>query len=108
MTNCDRVRALNDSFRRTFEGGVVVMTSTVSTLEPSIRQEIVRLIQAFDNFAEDNDPHGEHDFGSLEVDDETYFWKIDYYDPTMSAGSEDASDPKKTARVLTIMRADEY
>jgi hypothetical protein len=34
--------------------------------------------------------------------------KIDNYDPTLSGGSEDPSDPAQTVRVLTLMLADEY
>jgi hypothetical protein len=51
---------------------------------------------------------GEHDFGSFEVGHRKLFWKIDYYDPTLAFGSDDPSDPAKTARVLTIMLAEEY
>ena len=59
-------------------------------------------------FTKDNDPHGEHDFGSFEIEGETYFFKLDYYALDMDGGSEDPADPEKTTRVLTIMRADEY
>jgi Protein of unknown function (DUF3768) len=69
------------------------------------------LVPAF--FTEDNDPHGEHDFGSLDYEGKRIFWKVDYYDRASfgtgrDMGSEDPSDPAKTLRVLTIMLASEY
>ncbi len=69
----------------------------------------MRKLREFDNFTDDNDPYGEHDFGSFEHDGMKIFWKIDYYDKHCSArGSEDPSDPEQTLRVLTIMLAHEY
>jgi hypothetical protein len=61
-----------------------------------------------DSFTEDNDPHGEHDFGAFEHEGARIFWKIDYYAPDMEHGSENPADPKQTVRVLTIMLASEY
>ena len=68
----------------------------------------VRKAATFDAFDEDNDPHGEHDFGSFELAGRTFFWKIDYYDPNLEFGAEYPSDPSKTKRILTLMLADEY
>ena len=65
-------------------------------------------VARFDRFTSDNDPYGEHDFGSFELVGRKFFWKLDYYDPTMAFGSEDPSDPKKTTRVLTLMLAEDY
>jgi hypothetical protein len=62
----------------------------------------------FDAFTEGDDPYGEHDFGAFDLDGTRYFWKIDYYDHDLEHGSDDPSDPEKTRRVLTIMRADKY
>jgi len=41
-----------------------------------------------------------------EHDGEKYFAKLNYY--AAQAGSEDPSDPCKTVRVLTVMRADPH
>ncbi len=104
----DRIRVLNDNFRSTFVGGQVVMTAGVNALPIDTKARVLLAVQSFSNFTKDNDPHGEHDFGSIEIADEPYFFKVDYYALDMDGGSEDPADPEKTARVLTIMRADEY
>jgi hypothetical protein len=102
------IRDLNDRFRRTLRGGTVVMTRGVEALGlATIRRAFVR-VKNFTAFTPDNDPYGEHDFGSFEVDGERFFWKIDTYDPTLTMGSTDPADPNMTRRVLTLMLADEY
>ena len=103
-----RVRVLNDNFRSTFVGGQVVMTQGVNELPLDTKARLLLAVQSFDRFTKENDPHGEHDFGSFEIEGETYFFKLDYYALDMDGGSEDPADPEKTTRVLTIMRADEY
>ena len=104
-----RVRVLNDNFRATFIGGRMLMTAGVNALPVDTKARVLLAVQSFDTFTEDNDPHHEHDFGSFEVEGETYFWKIDYYaDRSCTFGSEDASDPAQCFRVLTIMLALEY
>jgi hypothetical protein len=85
-----------------------MLTSGVNELPDDKKIQLLRSVQAFDSFDSSNDPHHEHDFVSVEMDGETYFAKIDYYDLSLTAGSEDPADPTKTTRVLTIMRADEY
>ncbi|MCP3475053.1 DUF3768 domain-containing protein [Bradyrhizobium sp. CCGUVB1N3] len=103
-----RIRALNDAFRQTFQGGRVMMTSGVADLPDEVKAAVLQLVASFNQFTEDNDPHGEHDFGSFVLADQKLFWKIDYYDERCEFGSEDPSDPKCTTRVLTVMSADEY
>ena len=107
-TTADRIRLLNDNFRCTFIGGQVLMTAGVNALPIDTKARVLLAVQSFSSFTTDNDPHREHDFGSFEIEGETYFFKIDYYALDMDGGSEDPADPEKTARVLTIMRADEY
>ena len=71
-------------------------------------QAIAKRVQEFDDFTEDNDPHGEHDFGAFEHEGMKIFWKIEYYDMNLKYGSENPADPSKTQRVLQIMLAEEY
>ena len=108
LSKSNRIRVLNDNFRSTFVGGQIVMTQGVNALPLDTKARVLLAVQSFSNFTKDNDPHGEHDFGSFEIESKTYFFKIDYYSLDMEGGSEDSADPSITTRVLTIMRADEY
>jgi hypothetical protein len=78
----DRIRAFNDAFRRSLVGGTVVVTAGFDSLPSDSRRLILARIRAFDNFNEDNDPHGEHDFGLIEDGDVRCIWKIDLYEAT--------------------------
>ena len=67
------------------------------------------MTRTFDAFTAGNDPNGEHDFGSFELDGVKLFWKIDYYDKRdPDLGAEDPADATTTERALTLMLADEY
>jgi hypothetical protein len=44
------------------------------------------------------------DFGALNTTAREFFWKIDYYDHTMTEDSESPSDPSQTVRLLTTMQ----
>ena len=107
-TKTDRIRSLNDAFRRTFVGGAVMITAGVEALPLDQRRSLLAKVRAFDAFSEDNDPHAEHDFGAVDEAGAKFFWKLDYYDRNTEFGSPDPADPAVTTRVLTIMRADEY
>jgi hypothetical protein len=101
-----KIRELNDAFRTTLKGGRVMLTRGI--VGRADCNAILEAVQQFDAFDHKNNPHGENDFGALEAGKDTVFWKIDYYNRDLSAGSEDPSDPEVTARVLTIMLASEY
>jgi len=104
-----RIRELNDAFRKS--GGIsgrFMMTAGVQALGPVVVAELYRLVMLFDAFTEDNDPYGEHDFGSIEHGAQKFFWKIDTYDKALQYGSPDPTDPTVSIRVLTLMLAEEY
>lgn len=103
-----RIRDLNDAFRRTFAGGRVMLTAGVNALPDADKEQAIEKVKGFSDFTAGNDPHGEHDFGAFELGGQRLFWKIDAYDPSMKFGSNDPSDPTQTTRVLTIMLADDY
>ena len=103
----DIICELNDAFRQTFTGGLVVLTDGVASFRKA-RAAILLSVRTFTDFSLENDPFGEHDFGALEHDGLRLFWKIDCYDRSMAFGSPDPAAPNLTCRVLTVMRADEY
>lgn len=85
-----------------------MVTCGVSAQGATFVAEASRAVAAFDAFTADNDPYGEHDFGALMVQGRRLFFKIDAYDRALSFASPDPADPAVTARVLTIMLAEEY
>ena len=86
----------------------MALTRAVSALPRDQLYQLMRAVQAFPAFDDGNDPYGEHDFGAVKLNGETYLWKIDAYADDLVHGSPDRADPDVTLRVLTLMRADEY
>ena len=104
----ERIRALNDELRQYLPGGLAVITPGVAALGQQAVERIVKTIAVYDDFCHANDPHEEHDFGSFEVGGQTIFFKIDYFDKSLTYHSPDPADPSVTERVITIMLAEEY
>jgi hypothetical protein len=105
---CQPIRTLNDQLRQQGIGGRIVITRGVQALGPDALQQIQQAVAAFDAFDANNDPNGEHDFGAVEVEGQTVFFKVDYFDADLQYHSPDPADPAVTCRVLTLMLADEY
>ena len=104
--NIEKVKLLNDSLRKNGVGGQVMLTRGITQRED--KEKIIKAVMDFEDFSEDNDPYGEHDFGKVVVDGIDYLWKIDYYDNDLHYHSEDNTNTEKTIRVLTVMKASEY
>jgi hypothetical protein len=104
-----RIAALNDLCRTAMGvAGQLLITPGISSLPLPDQSSILGKVQKFDDFSRNNDPYSERDFGAFDHAGKKIFWKIDYYDPTFTQGSEDPADPKKTARVLTVLLAEEW
>ena len=107
-TKTEQIRALNDELRQHLLGGIAVITPGVAALGQEAVERIVKTIAVYDDFCHANDPHEEHDFGAFDADGHRIFFKIDYYDTTLTYHSPDPADPTVTERVITIMLAEEY
>lgn len=98
----------NDAFRQSFAGGQVCVTRGISALPQDAQTAIAERVRSFEEFDEESDPWGEHDFGSFEYSGQTIFWKVDCYDTKLEWGSPDPANLAVTSRVLTILLAEEY
>lgn len=107
MSTADCMKVLetassNDRFRQAGFG--VTMTSGIQEM-PDV-DGLLGAVRDYNWFTEDNDPHGEHDFGSLMWHSEKVFWKIDYYNRTLNGWEDPTSS--ECQRVITVMLANEY
>lgn len=102
-TQVSEIAKLNDRFR-----GMCIDVFYTDGVRDGIMDliSLSRTVEDFSSFNEDNDPYGEHDFGSLTFEGKKIFWKIDYYDKQLKYGT-DPLDPE-CRRTLTIMLAEEY
>lgn len=103
-----KIAKQNDQFRKSFCVGKVLLTCGISSLPLLQQTEIINKVKNFNNFTEDNDPYGEHDFGCFEYKGQQIFWKIDLYDLNYEFYSSQPDDEAQTNRVLTVMFAEEY
>ncbi len=102
-----RIAELNDAARTSFIGCRIVITQGIATSIADL-DALYDAVRAFNDFNSRNDPYGERDFGCVEHEGKTVFWKIDCFDLDLLMHSPDPSDPAVTCRVLTIMLAEEY
>ena len=106
------ITLLNDRFRKTIffrplRSGKLVLTRGIGTLPDDQLKAVALATINQSEFDEGNDPHGEHDFGIVQLHNlPKCYWKIDYYSSaSMQYGTEDLIN---AYRVLTVMLADEY
>ena len=107
------VAALNDQMRANLASpapNIVVMTAGILALvdaDPgtSIAKqiELMGIVASYSDFSEDNNPHGERDFGVFDWAATRCYWKIDYYDLKLESSSYHAPEADIITRVLTIM-----
>jgi hypothetical protein len=105
-----RIAALNDALRKDPSKPLWVFTAGVMSRGPGFVNGAINAVKAFTSFTADNDPYGEHDFGSVTVDGIDLYFKIDCFDAD-TGHSFGASNPEiedATSRVLTIMLVAEY
>ena len=104
----------NDQFRRhkclgmpkTIQlTGLIVMTQSLSALDPMFIMRARIAIGHLDVFEPDNDPERFHDFGSVEIEGQKVWFKIDLFEAGSGKryGAETPDNPATTERVMTLM-----
>lgn len=107
------IAGLNDQLRTTMgaKHGRVMLTAGVDALPSDAKAMLIRKVATFDDFDKlRNDPYGEHDFGSIDLAGQKFFWQIACYQKgsDFMDGAETPENAATTDRVLTIMLAEEY
>ena len=108
LPRAEAIARLNDQLRKNGTGGQVVLTQAVAALPDYDVLVLLSALAEYNAFDVDNDPHGERDFGDIQVFGTDLLWKIDYYDLKLEYGSPDPADAEATIRVLTVMLESDY
>ncbi len=114
LTTAEKIARLNDRLRQgDTQLGEIRITRTVKALPHEQQQKLLQLVREFNSFESDNNPYGERDFLTLKLDQQNYFFKIDYFDRqawlnNREVASASPEDPDRTWRVATLMHSDDY
>ena len=106
----------NDRFRRAMIAGTDpltprgrdMLTRAVADRGPDFERAAIRAVAQDTAFPKDDDPHKDRSFGTVTVEGERLFWKIDLYDASYEWASHDPANKRVTRRVLTIMFPSDY
>ncbi|MBQ4827579.1 DUF3768 domain-containing protein [Leisingera sp. HS039] len=111
----EQIAQANDAFRAAIicgghpvYKGRVVCSQGVAAEGPEYMTLAQLQVAGFSDFNEDNDPHGDHSMGSVQVFGKTLWWKFDLYDEAYEFGADDPLDDDSTRRVLTLLFPNEY
>jgi hypothetical protein len=105
MEKSAKIALLNDNFRNTLEGGLVLVTKEFDELSDELKSSAIEKIREFSDFSVDNDPYCEHDVAIVRLESlkKAFKFHIDYYDKgDNNLGAETPEDAEKTLRVMTI------
>lgn len=88
------IRRLNEAFRTTLRGARLFLRQASRSCQLD-EAAALQAVTEFKDFNEENDPHEERDYGSFDLSDREFWWKIDYYNPTMNGASQDPADLRR-------------
>lgn len=109
-----RIAELNDRCRLGLDptGKIIVTSTCLATIAPSLdpaskllaQGRILSAVRAVE-FSADSP---ERDLAWFAIVEHKLMLKIDYYDLDLTFHSDDAADPAKTRRVMTVMLTSDY
>lgn len=102
----------NDMFRTTLiraKWNRLIFSEAVANSDEDVKQEIITALREYKcpPKGPESNPYGENDFGKFTVRGEDYFFKFDYYHPSMEYGADQYND-EEVVHVLTVMETSEY
>ncbi len=103
-TRSAAVRRSNDRLRQTLAGGQTRLSPGVLALPPQTRSAILHRVRTFEAFDPENRELG--DFGKFQLAGTIYCFELER--SRLDGESHNSGNSGDTARVLTIMREDEY
>lgn len=115
-TSPDQLRVGNDIYRKNLINSKrfkMVLSWNVSNYSMAnfvMFQRLLEKVRTFKQFNKEDDPYGEHDFGRIEHDGQTFYFKFDYFDgpDLMNGFDKESMTSDRCYRTMTIMEASEY